>query len=198
MPRVAKEASAFRVLLRSFQCSRSSTTRARRFERRRCGRESCRECQFHAALAQQQRRPAQNGKVEGANPSRGTSLRFELRLGEPFAHVVQCRDGALKTRKVPVQTRSWALVAVRKDRVWPNEDAFRSRRKGCRCKSCHTDQFGMSTGQASRASVLTSACLRASGASPRHSDFCRRPAFAGGHHARVAQREPAGLYPASH
>jgi len=27
----------------------------------------------------------------------------------------------------------------------------------------------MSTGQASRASVLTSACLRASGASPRHS-----------------------------
>jgi len=29
--------------------------------------------------------------------------------------------------------------------------------------------FGMSTGQARRASVLTSACLRASGASPRHS-----------------------------
>jgi hypothetical protein len=27
----------------------------------------------------------------------------------------------------------------------------------------------MSTGQADRASVLTSACLRASGASPRHS-----------------------------
>src|SRR5438045_4209576 len=32
---------------------------------------------------------------------------------------------------------------------------------------------GMSTGQARRASVLTSACLRASGASPRHSAiFC--------------------------
>ena len=29
--------------------------------------------------------------------------------------------------------------------------------------------FGMSTGQADRASVLTSACFRASGASPRHS-----------------------------
>jgi hypothetical protein len=28
-----------------------------------------------AALAQQQRRPAQNGKVEGANPSRGTISR---------------------------------------------------------------------------------------------------------------------------
>ena len=37
------------------------------------------------------------------------------------------------------------------------------------CKSPHADQFGMSTGRASRASVLTSACLRASGASPRHS-----------------------------
>jgi len=34
----------------------------------------------------------------------------------------------------------------------------------------------MPTGQASRASVLTSACLRASGASPRHSanHNCRR------------------------
>ena len=37
------------------------------------------------------------------------------------------------------------------------------------CKSPHADHFGMSTGQADRASVLTSACLRASGASPRHS-----------------------------
>ena len=36
--------------------------------------------------------------------------------------------------------------------------------------------FGMSTGQANRASVLTSACLRASGASPRHSASpCKRP-----------------------
>ena len=37
------------------------------------------------------------------------------------------------------------------------------------CESPHAAQFGMSTGQASRASVLTSACFRASGASPRHS-----------------------------
>ncbi len=28
-----------------------------------------------------------------------------------FAHVVQCRDGALKTRRVPVQTRPWAPSA---------------------------------------------------------------------------------------
>ncbi len=33
----------------------------------------------------------------------------------------------------------------------------------------HAAPFGMSTGLANRASVLTSACLRASGASPRHS-----------------------------
>ena len=57
--------------------------------------------QFIAALAQQQRRPAQNGKVEGANPSRATN----------FAHVVQCRDGALKTRTVSVQVRPWAPTA---------------------------------------------------------------------------------------
>ena len=54
-----------------------------------------------AALAQQKRRPAQNGEVEGANPSRGTN----------FAHVVQRRDGALKTREVPVQIRPWAPIA---------------------------------------------------------------------------------------
>ena len=33
-----------------------------------------------AALAQQKRRPAQNGKVEGANPSRGTILSAEWRV----------------------------------------------------------------------------------------------------------------------
>ena len=37
------------------------------------------------------------------------------------------------------------------------------------CKSPHADQFGMSTRRASRACLLNSACLRASGASPRHS-----------------------------
>ncbi len=40
------------------------------------------------------------------------------------AHVVQCRDGALKTRIVPVQVRPWALVAVCKDpRVAQLEEA---------------------------------------------------------------------------
>ena len=37
------------------------------------------------------------------------------------------------------------------------------------CNSPHADQSGMSTGQARRACLLNSACLRASGASPRHS-----------------------------
>jgi hypothetical protein len=72
--------------------------------------------------------------------------------------------------------------------VWPNEEAFRSRRKGCRCESCHADQFGMSTGQANRASVLTSACLRASGASPRHfhHSCARSSKRAGGFIPRIA------------
>jgi len=44
------------------------------------------------------------------------------------------------------------------------------------CKSPHADHFGMSTGQANRACLLNSACLRASGASPWHSaSLCRRP-----------------------
>lgn len=70
---------------------------------------------IYAALAQQKRRPAQNGKVEGANPSRGTNFKSESE--NSFAHVVQCRDSALKTRKVLVQVQPWALMAVPKDRV---------------------------------------------------------------------------------
>ena len=125
-----------------------------------------------------------------------------------FAHVVQRRDGALKTRTVSVRDRPWAAPAA----CSPIAEAFRSRRKGCRCKSCHAGplpesesgagdsglaiswlvarpqvrrperqhHFGMSTGRASRASVLTSACLWASGASPRHSAN-----FACGHGGRA-------------
>jgi hypothetical protein len=60
------------------------------------------------------------------------------------AHVVQCRDGALKTRRVQGLPRG--------------------------------PFSGMPTGQANRASVLTSACLWACGASPRHSaSLCRQP-----------------------
>ena len=69
--------------------------------------------------------------LQGGNPSRGTNS----------AHVVQCRDSALKTRTVSVQIRPWARVAVRKDpRVAQQAEASRSNREGCRCKSCHADQ----------------------------------------------------------
>ena len=59
----------FRINLRrssasrsSFASSRSLITRARRFERRRCRWESCRECQFHGHVVQpeQQRVQTQN------------------------------------------------------------------------------------------------------------------------------------------
>jgi hypothetical protein len=119
---------------------------------------------FIGALAQQQRRPAQNGKVEGANPSRATS----------FAHVVQRRDGALKTRTVSVQIRSWAPSACSpRQRRSAQTGKFAGAlqfakanspilgpltRNAWEAHSCHADQFGMSTGQANRASVLTSAC----------------------------------------
>ena len=63
------------LFLLYFQRSRSSITRARRFERRRCRWESCRECHFCRVSPISKRRPAQNGKVGGANPSRGTNLR---------------------------------------------------------------------------------------------------------------------------
>jgi len=56
------------------------------------------------------------------------------------------------------------------------------------CKSPHADQFGMSTGQARRASVLTSACLRASGASPRHSASLRSELRLGMPCARSSKR----------
>src|SRR5437763_15503558 len=47
---------------------------------------------------------------------------------------------------------------------------------------------GMSTGQASRACLLNSACLRASGASPRHSASLRREVRLGKPCARSSKR----------
>jgi hypothetical protein len=55
---------------------------------------------------------------------------------------------------------------------WINETQSRCSRRSRKSSNplIHQSIFhGMSTGQARRASVLTSACLRASGASPRHS-----------------------------
>jgi hypothetical protein len=84
-----------------------------------------------------QRRSAQDGEVGGGNPSRGTNL----------AHVVQCRDGALKTRTVSVQIRPWApsfapsFCSVSQPRVAQLAEASRSNREDCRCNSCHADHF---------------------------------------------------------
>ena len=54
------------------------------------------------------------------------------------------------------------------------------------CKSPHADHFGMSTGPASRACLLNSACLVASGASPRHSASARSSKRTGGLIPRIA------------
>ena len=113
-----------------------------------------------------------------------------------FAHVVQCRDGALKTRTVPVQIRPWAPTAcsprqrrsAQTGKVAGASPATRTNLPESESGVCDSGQakswlvvrpqirrpecqhhLGMSTGQARRASVLTSACLRVSGASPRHS-----------------------------
>ena len=125
-----------------------------------------------------------------------------------FAHVVQRRDGALKTRTVSVRIRPWAPTACS-----PRQRRSAQDGKVAGASPATRTISGMSTGQACRACLLNSACLRASGAlqfatansfiwgihlarlgksTPRHSGLCRRPP------ARVAQREPAALYPASH
>ena len=87
-----------------------------------------------------------------------------------FAHVVQCRDGALKTRTVSVQIRPWAPTACS-----PTQRHEAQTFESAGANPATRTISGMPTGQASRASVLTNACLRASGASPRHSAiFCAR------------------------
>ena len=77
-----------------------------------------------AALAQCRGVPLRTGRlrVHCIREANSSCLGNQLaRLGKPtpsrgtnFAHVVQGRDGALKTRTVPVQIRPWALIAVRK------------------------------------------------------------------------------------
>src|SRR6266481_688538 len=107
------------------------------------------------------------------------------------AHVVQCRDSALKTRTVLVQIQPWApprVAQCRGTKLKPSTVQVQLLPRGPFPKwgiglldfwsneipiahpLIHQSIFhGMSTGQAGRASVLTSACLRACGASPRHS-----------------------------
>ena len=127
---------------------------------------------FFGALAQQKRRPAQNGKVEGANPSRATN----------FAHVVQSRDGALKTRTVPVQVRPWAPAAcspIRRDVPLKTERLqVQVLPRGPFWNVNRTSEPGL---------LLNSACLVGCGASPRHSAiFACSSKRTGGFISRIA------------
>ena len=85
---------------------------------------------FTTACSPMQRPEAQTFESAGANPATRTIClsRYRARMARrgdklagdtiasldapnasaTFAHVVQCRDNALKTRSVPVQTRPWA------------------------------------------------------------------------------------------
>ncbi len=82
-------------------CIRGEITIMLRFERRVCRWESCRMHQFVAALAQ----------LPEALRSERRGRGWKSLTRHHFAHVVQGRDGALKTRPVPVQVRPWAPSA---------------------------------------------------------------------------------------
>ncbi len=168
MPSAANKASAFRFLLR-FKRSRSSMYRAPRFERGGCRRESCREYQFTGMWL---------------NPnSRGSRLRIWQPWGAIPFMPTNSRRLASEGTADPSDLRSLSLPGASPGAptgVWLIGNSRPVRLKSeqpWECKSPRADQsFGMSTGQADRASVLTSACLRASGASPRHSaSLCRLP-----------------------
>ena len=120
-------------------------------------------------------------------PLRTERLGVEIPHAAPIAHVVQCRDGALKTRTVSVQIRPWAPSACSPMKRRPAQTG-----KVAGASPATRTISGMPTGQASRASVLTSACLiRACGASPRHSAIlCARSSKrAGGFITRIALDE---------
>ena len=127
------------------------------------------------------------GGLGKPNPSRGTNL----------AHVVQCRDGALKTRTVSVQIRPWApgfapsFCSVSQPRVAQLAEASRSNREGCRCNSCHADHF-WNANRTSEPGLGANECVPSGKwrkpTAFRH--FRRRSTF---QNARVAQREPPAL-----
>ena len=71
----------------------------------------CRSSNFHAALVHLQETLRSERRGWGWK----SLTRHHFVGPAPAAHVVQCRDSALKTRIVSVQIRPWALVAVRKD-----------------------------------------------------------------------------------
>ncbi len=74
-----------------------------------------------------------------------------------FAHVVQRRDGALKTRTVPVQSRPWALLAVcLTPACSPRQRRSAQDGKVAGASPATRTISGMSTGRASRTCLLNS------------------------------------------
>src|SRR6185295_6513397 len=98
-----------------------------------------------------------------------------------FAHVVQCRDGALKTRTVSVQIRPWAPPRVAQCRGVP-------------LKPERLQVQVLPRGPIWNVHRSSAPGLGANECVPS-GKWCKSTAF---RHARVAQREPADLYPASH
>ena len=111
-----------------------------------------------------------------------------------FAHVVQRRDGALKTRTVSVQIRPWALVAVRKHpRV--------AQGRGVPLKPERLQVQVLPRGPIWNVHRSSVPGLGANECVPS-GKWCKSTTFRqplqAATNARVAQREPAALYPASH
>src|SRR5437660_9408655 len=111
----------------------------------------------------------------------------------PAAHVVQCRDGALKTRTVSVRIRSWAPTAcspMKRHEAQTFESAGAS--PATRTNLCFVElRLGRPIWNVNRTSgpgLFAKQCVPSG-------MWCNSTAF---RHARVAQSEPAGLYPASH
>lgn len=102
---------------------------------------------------------SESGSLGGASP-------FMPTISRRLASAGTADPGDLKSPSLPgaspgSPTGVWFAGNSRPVRLKPEQP--------WECKSPHADQSGMSTGQACRACLLNSACLRASGASPRHS-----------------------------
>ena len=160
-----------------------------RFERRVCRWESCRMHQFTGMWL---------------NPnSRGSRLRIWQPWGCNSLHAHHFTatgfSGNSRPRRLKIAEPSGCKSRVAdQPGVWliGNSRPIRLKiEQPWECKSPHADQFGMSTGRAGRTCLLNSGL-------PEKGVWCESTAFRqplqAATNARVAQREPAALYPASH
>ena len=181
-----------------------------RFEWRVCRWESCRMHQSYAALAQ----------LPEALRSDRRGWGWKSLTRHHFAHVVQCRDGALKTRTVSVQIRPWAPPRVAQGRgvplkterlqvqvlsrgpIWPEpESSARGSGQAIswlavrpRVRRSERQHHFWNVHRSSVPGLGANECVPSG-------KWCESTAFRSMQTAtiaRVAQREPAALYPASH